>query len=161
MCGRRPSARSRAAFSAELVAAIDGRAGQLGELHAAHPDPARGAEDQHLLARRDTAVGHHHAPRRAVGAGQRGGLVEADAVGDRDQLVRAQPAIFGEAAMHGLAGQPALDPVDRVAQHAVADLSSPRRPGPSAAISPATSSPMIAGIGIRIPGMPRRVNTSW
>src|SRR6516164_7732333 len=36
--------------------------------------------------------------------------------------MRAQAAIFGKPAMHRLAGQPALDPVDRIAEHAVADL---------------------------------------
>src|SRR5437016_3589549 len=35
--------------------------------------------------------------------------------------MRPQPAIFGEAAMHGLADEAALDPVDRIADDAVAD----------------------------------------
>jgi len=100
------------------------RAGELGELHAAHPDAARGAEDQHLLARRNPPVGEHHAARRAVGAGQRRGRFKADAVGDRDELMRLEAAILGQSAMHGLAGQPALDPVYRVAEHAVPHLPS-------------------------------------
>jgi hypothetical protein len=37
----------------------------------------------------------------------------------------------------------------------------PVTPGPTSAISPATSKPMIAGIGTLMPGMPRRVKTSW
>ena len=34
-------------------------------------------------------------------------------------------------------------------------------PGPSAAISPAKSMPMMHGIGTLMPGMPRRVKMSW
>ena len=36
--------------------------------------------------------------------------------------MRLEAAIFGQPAMHGLAGQPALDSVDRIAEHAVTDL---------------------------------------
>jgi hypothetical protein len=36
----------------------------------------------------------------------------------------------------------------------------PSTPAPISATSPATSSPMMAGIGIVMPGMPRSVNTS-
>jgi hypothetical protein len=45
------------------------RTGQFGELHAAHADAAGGAQDQHFLARRDVALGNHHASGGAVGAG--------------------------------------------------------------------------------------------
>jgi hypothetical protein len=51
-------------------------------------------------------------------------LFEADAVGDAHELMRAQPAILGQPAMHGFTGEATLDPVDRIAEHALAQLPS-------------------------------------
>ena len=67
------------------------------------------------------ALGQHHAVGRAVGHRQRGGLLEADAVGDADELRRAHAAALREPAVHGLAHQAAADPIDRVDEDAVAD----------------------------------------
>jgi hypothetical protein len=79
-------------------------AGELGELDAAHPDTAGGAEDQYFFARRHPAMGEHHPPCRAIDTRKCRGLGKTDAIGDLDELMRAQAAIFGEPAMHCLAG---------------------------------------------------------
>ena len=42
-------------------------------------------------------------------------------IGEGDVLVRARAAQLGQAAVNRLAHQAALDPVDRIDQHAVAD----------------------------------------
>ena len=59
--------------------------------------------------------------RRAIGDGQRGGIGEADIIGDAHQLMRPRAAELSEAAMHGLAHQPAFHTIYRIDQHAVAD----------------------------------------
>src|SRR5215472_7173140 len=122
MMSSAPSARSRAAFSAELVAAITVAPASLASCTQQTPTPPDAAEDQDLLAGPHMAFGDHHAAGGTVGAGQRGGGFEPDAVGHPDQLMGAQAAILRQPAMHGFADKAALDPVDRVAEHPVANL---------------------------------------
>ncbi|CFU02379.1 Uncharacterised protein [Bordetella pertussis] len=98
------------------------RAGNLGQHHATHAHAAAGAQHQHLFAGLHLADGVHHPIGRAESHRQRGRLLVADAVRNADQLVLARLAQFGQAAVHGLAHQAALGPVDRVDQHAVAGL---------------------------------------
>ena len=97
-------------------------AGELGELQAADPDAARCAENEDPLTFGHMSVGRHHAQRRAVGHGEGGGICEAHAVGNADQLVCPRAAQLGEPAMHRLAHQATFDPIDRIDEHAVAFL---------------------------------------
>ena len=137
-------------------------AGELRKEHGSSADPARCAEDQDASRRLDLADGVHHADRRAVGHGQAGRRPRSSPrpAAARDGASAPRSARRGRrAAPRRRARRAPTRSTGSIMTRSPTFQS--LTPGPSAAISPAKSRPMMQGIGTLMPGMPRRVKMSW
>ena len=78
--------------------AVDLGPAALGQLQRGDADAARGGVDEHALARAQRAEAVQRRPRRRVDDGHRGALLERQALGQRDGVIRADHDLLGVAA---------------------------------------------------------------